>query len=93
LADRAIVNAATTLLDSPAHEARGLAFRAMSSKDKAASRIGFEFRLFKREGTLGYAPSSAAGQDYTVSAMGLDIVPVEMADPLYRRLHKTEAAP
>jgi cyanophycinase len=96
LADRAIVNAMSTLLDSPVREARGLAFHvpaATGAAATAAARIGFEFRLFKRAGTTGYAPSAAHGEGYTILEMGLDILPVEMAAPLYTPLSRTKGTP
>lgn len=87
LADRAFVNAMTTLLDSPKREALGLAFRP---SERDAKDPGTEFRLYKRPGTHGYAPSSRAGEEFTVIGMGLDLTPVLMASPLYQPVPKAD---
>jgi len=85
LGDGDVISAMTTLLDSPAVEARGLAFgvpKAAAKRDQAALP-GFEFRLFKAAGTHGYFHSIGGGEQYSVINLGLDIVPVKMASPLY----------
>jgi cyanophycinase len=87
LADRAFVNTMTTLLDSPKREALGLAFRP---SERDAKNTGTEFRLYKRPGTRGYAPSSRAGEEFTVIGMGLDLTPVLMASPLYQPVPKAD---
>ncbi len=85
LGDRTIVNAMSTLLDSREREAKGLAFRPANTKEAAGdeARTGFEFRLTKRADTYGYAPKSGEGADYGVINIGLDVLPVKMASPLY----------
>ncbi|MBL8521224.1 MAG: cyanophycinase [Betaproteobacteria bacterium] len=83
LGDRAFVNAMTTLLDSPKREALGVAFRP---SERDGQNPGIEFRLTKRPGTHGYAPSSRLGEEFTVVGMGLDLTPVLMASPLYQPL-------
>ncbi len=87
LGDNTIVNAMSALLDSPAEQTLGLAF----APDKgAASGIGFEFRLYKANGTHGYFSTASGGENYTVIRMGLDVKPVRLANPLYSPL--SEAA-
>jgi cyanophycinase len=89
LGDGTIVNAMAQLLDSPKMEARGLAFSFSTKKDKSdikreeASDIGFEFRLYKRADTTGYFSTALGGDDYTIISMGLDVIPVRLASPLY----------
>jgi cyanophycinase len=83
LGDSMILNAMSELVDSPATETRGLAF---SVKDLKDSNIGFEFRLFKTADTRGYFTSAAGGEDYSIIRMGLDVMPVKFADPLYQPL-------
>ncbi len=92
LGDNTILFAMSELLDSPAAEARGIAFSAFSAgragRGSAATAgepedIGFEFRLFKTASTLGYFTSKLGGEDYSILRMGLDILPVQMANPLY----------
>jgi cyanophycinase len=83
LGDSTILNAMSELVDSPVSETRGLAF---SVKDLKDSNIGFEFRLFKTADTRGYFTSAAGGEDYSIIRMGLDVMPVKFADPLYQPL-------
>lgn len=89
LGDNTILFAMSELLDSPAAETRGIAFsagrtgRSQATTPAEAEDIGFEFRLFKTASTVGYFTSKLGGEDYSILRMGLDIVPVKMAKPLY----------
>ncbi|MBC7623657.1 MAG: cyanophycinase [Aeromicrobium sp.] len=89
LGDNTVLFAMSELLDSPASESRGIAFSAGRAVAKVATAadegedIGFEFRLFKTAATLGYFTSKLGSEDYSILRMGLDIVPVQMAKPLY----------
>lgn len=89
LGDNTILFAMSELLDSTAAESRGIAFSAgrAGSNVKPSSgeshHLGFEFRLFKTASTHGYFTSKLGGEDYSIVQMGLDIVPVQMANPLY----------
>jgi cyanophycinase len=88
LGDGTLLNAMAELVDSAATETRGLAFTpsagVVSSGANSGTNLGFEFRLFKNPQTRGYYASASGGEDYTVSKMGLDVVPVQMATPLYQ---------
>jgi cyanophycinase len=92
LGDATLLNAMTELVDSTANETRGLAFSPPATSagnrrarpNEADTNLGFEFRLFKKEKTHGFYASALGGEDYTVVQMGLDIVPVNMATPLYQ---------
>jgi cyanophycinase len=89
LGDNTILFAMSELLDSPAGETRGIAFsagrtgRSPVTAPVKAEDVGFEFRLFKTASTVGYFTSKLGGEDYSILRMGLDIVPVQMAKPLY----------
>ncbi|MFG6433823.1 cyanophycinase [Roseateles sp. LYH14W] len=83
LGDNTIVTAMAQLLDSPAPEVRGLAFRARPRPADAAPDVGFEFRLRKAPGLVGWFSGALGGEDYTVLKARLDVVPVRMATPLF----------
>ena len=61
-------------------EVIGLAFD--TSEGAANPRLGFEFRLSRTPRSLAW--SDPAGGTLTVSGVRLDVLPVRMADPLYR---------
>ena len=88
LGDNTIVHAMGALLDSSALETRGLAFAtdANNANNATNSEIGFEFRLYKTKDTRGYFSSARGNEDYSIIRMGLDVVPVRMASPLYAPL-------
>ena len=85
LGDGDVINAMTTLIDSPALETRGIAFSVAKSGSGATARaaLGFEFRLYKSEGTHGYFHSAGGAEHYSVINLRLDLAPVKMASPLY----------
>ncbi|MCE2988903.1 MAG: cyanophycinase [Burkholderiales bacterium] len=78
LGDGVFVNAMTSLVDSPATELRAIAFAP-----GLENRTGFEFRLHKTSGTLGYFESAGGGERYSVVKLALDVEPIRMASPLY----------
>lgn len=78
LGDGVFLNAMTSLVDSPATELRGIAFAP-----GLENRTGFEFRLHKTSGTLGYFDSAGGGERYSVVKLALDVEPIRMASPLY----------
>ncbi len=90
LGDGDVINAMTTLVDSPASETRGIAFSVVKSAAGVAAgdALGFEFRLYKvagtqAAGTHGFFHSTGGGEHYSVINMGLDLMPIKMASPLY----------
>ena len=83
LGDNTIVTAMAQLLDGPAAEVRGLAFRANARAGDMAPDVGFEFRLYKGPGLVGWFSGALGGEDYTVLKARLDVVPVRMATPLF----------
>jgi cyanophycinase len=86
LGDNSIVTAMAQLLDSPAPEVRGLAFRARPRPGDLAPDLGFEFRLYKGPGLVGWFSGALGGEDYTVLKARLDVMPVRMATPLFTPL-------
>lgn len=91
LGDNAIVNAMAQLVDSPDRELRGLAFNGRALVQGARTpvvdsepQLGFEFRLHKGADTLAWFTGAWGGEDYTLSRVYLDVLPVRMAAPLYR---------
>ena len=86
LADNAIVTAMAQLLDGPAPEVRGLAYRAKPRPGDPAPQLGFEFRLYKGPGLVGWFSGAQGGEDYTVLKARLDVMPVRMAAPLFTPL-------
>jgi cyanophycinase len=82
LGDGTIVTAMAQLLDSPAPEVRGLAYRVHARAGDAAPDVGFEFRLYKGPGLVGWFSGALGGEDYTVLKARLDVTPVRVATPL-----------
>ncbi len=86
LADNAIVTAMAQLLDGPAPDVRGLAFRAKPRPGDLQPDLGFEFRLYKGPGLVGWFSGALGGEDYTVLKARLDVIPVRVAQPLFTPL-------
>ena len=83
LADGAMLRGMTYALDGPSVEVRGLAFDARP--EAAAPRdLGFEFRFSRVPGTSGWFSSALGNEAYTIENVRLDVVPVKVAQPLYR---------
>ena len=83
LGDSTITTAMAQLLDSPLPEVRGLAYRAKPRAGDMAPDLGFEFRLYKGPGLVGWFSGALGGEDYTVLKARLDVIPVRMAQPLF----------
>ncbi|MFT7772853.1 cyanophycinase [Roseateles sp.] len=86
LGDGCILQALTQLLDGPAPEVRGLAYRANPRPGDPKPDIGFEFRLRRGPGLVGWCSAHRGGDDYTVLGARLDVVPVRVAHPLFTPL-------
>lgn len=83
LAAGVLVQSMVRIVDGKATEARGLAFDP--SPEAAAPRdLGFEFRLSRRADTLGWYDPVASADAYTLANLRLDVVPVRVAQPLFR---------
>jgi cyanophycinase len=78
-----IVNAMSELVDSRAKEIRGLAYDAQPKADDPLAALGFEFRLYKGDGTVAWYTDVSGADAYTIGNVYLDVTPVRMAQPLY----------
>ncbi|MDR7333284.1 cyanophycinase [Roseateles asaccharophilus] len=83
LADNTIVTAMSQLLDGRSPEVRGLAYRVRPRPGDLSPELGFEFRLYKGLGTMGWFSNALGSDDYTVLKVRLDVTPVRMAAPLF----------
>jgi cyanophycinase len=83
LGTNTVREAMTRLLESPAKEARGLAFDPAAPVDDPLAALGFEFRFHKVPGTRGWHSSAGDGEKYTIVDLRLDVTPVRVARPLY----------
>jgi cyanophycinase len=89
LSEGTLLDAMSELVDSRATETRGIAFEVNTATSagataQAASDTGFEFRLYKTRDTIAYLAATRGDDDYSIERLGLDVVPVAMAKPLYR---------
>jgi cyanophycinase len=78
-----IVFAMSELVDGQATEVRGLAYDARPARDDPRSDLGFEFRLYKGDGTLAWYSDASGADAYTIANVYLDVTPVRVAQPLY----------
>jgi len=83
LADNTLVTAMSQLLDGRSPEVRGLAYRVRPRPGDLSPELGFEFRLYKGPGMVGWFSNALGGDDYTVLKARLDVIPVRMASPLF----------
>lgn len=86
LGDGSIVTAMAQLLEGPTSEVRGLAYRAKPRPGDLSPELGFEFRLYRGPGTVGWLSGALGSDDYTVLKTRLDVIPVRMASPLFTQL-------
>jgi len=89
LGDTTIVNAMAHLIDSPLAEVKGLAFSGKRLANDPAPDLGFEFRLYKSEGSVAWFTGAFGGEDYTVLKLRLDVQPVLIKRPFYTPLSAT----
>jgi cyanophycinase len=78
-----IAHAMSALVDSRATELKGLAYDAMPRAGDPLAALGFEFRLYKGEGTVAWFTDTSGADAYTIKDVYLDVTPVRMAQPLY----------
>ena len=83
LGDTIVVRLMSNLIDNTQKAVIGLAFSAPGNKS-AKPELGFEFNFRKGSDSLGYFTSALGGEDYTVTNIYLDVIPVQMSKPLYR---------
>ena len=78
-----IVLAMSELVDSRKNEVRGLAYDPRPTQDEPLADLGFEFRLYKGDGTLAWYTDAGGADAYTIDDVYLDVTPVRVAQPLY----------
>ena len=78
-----IVHAMSSLVDSRATELKGLAYDAKPRAGDPLAALGFEFRLYKGDGTVAWYTDASGADAYTIKDVYLDVTPVRMAQPLY----------
>lgn len=71
------------LIDASYPELRGLSFDPRAQGTDPLAALGFEWRLYKAPGSIGWTSPEGGDEDYTVHRLGLDVQPVRMAQPLY----------
>ena len=82
LANTAVVELISNLIESPARSLKGLAF---DSRSKSSS-LGFEFHFQKTPESQGYFSSQSGMDSFTVSGIRLDVHPIKVKKPLYQEL-------
>lgn len=83
LANRVLSTAMGLLIDGNFNEVRGLSFDPRARDDDPQAALGFEWRLYKAPGSVGWTSDEGGGEDYTVHRLALDVDPVRMARPLF----------
>jgi cyanophycinase len=84
LADSALVGAMIHVVDGESAEVRGLAFERRADLPPALAPLGFEFRLYRGEGTRGWYTGAFGNEAYTLAGVLLDVTPVRVTLPPYR---------
>ncbi|MBW4657821.1 MAG: cyanophycinase [Drouetiella hepatica Uher 2000/2452] len=84
LENTAVVDLMANLIDNSHKEAIGLAFT--QAVDVPEPDLGFEFKFYKQSDSLGYYTGTFGGEDYSVENVHLDITPIQMGQPLYKKL-------
>jgi len=74
------------LLEGPAPEVLGLAYRHQPPPQDAMPSVGFEFRLYRAPDLVGWRDATPGGDGYTLLGARLDVIPVRVALPLYTPL-------
>lgn len=92
LGDTTIVNAMAHLIDSARDELRGVAFSGQRRDGDSQPDLGFEFRLYKGAGSVGWSTGALGGEDYTVLKIRLDVRPVTILRPFYAPLEAASGA-
>ncbi len=86
LAEGCLQAALAQLLEGTADEVRGLAYQHLQPAQARQFDIGFEFRLWRAPGLIGWREATAAGDRYTLLGARLDVIPVRLALPLHTPL-------
>ncbi|MFG6413664.1 cyanophycinase [Roseateles sp. DC23W] len=86
LGDGCLRAALQQLLDGPSGEVFGLACRARPQPDDRMPDVGFEFRLRRGPGLVGWCSGGSGSGDCTVQGAWLDVAPVRLATPMFTPL-------
>lgn len=86
LGEGCFLAAMVQLLEGAFDEVQGLAYRAWPARGERAGDIGFEFRLQRTPGLVGWRSAARGCEEYTVLGVRLDVVPVRVAEPLFTPL-------
>ena len=84
LGDSTIVAAMAKLIDSAAPELRGLAVQGLADAADTQPDLGFEFRLYKGAGSIGWCSSASGAEECTLLNLRLDVLPLMLTRPFYR---------
>jgi cyanophycinase len=87
LGEGAVLRGMSFVLDGPAAEIHGLAYDARPGAS-APRDLGFEFRFYRGPDTAGWYADVHGDDTYTIANVRLDVVPVKVAQPLYKPLQK-----
>lgn len=88
LANTAVVELMSQLMESKQTVAKGLAF---GDQNSIKGRLGYEFVFTKKTDSTAYFSSSSGAETFTLLNLNLDIYPVQMTTPLYLRLDSRES--
>jgi cyanophycinase len=89
LGEGAVLRAMSFVLDGPTAEIRGLAYDARPAAS-APRDLGFEFRFYRGLDTAGWYADVRGDDAYTIVNVRLDVVPVQVAQPLYKPLQNPQ---
>jgi cyanophycinase len=88
LANTAVVELMSQLMESKQTVAKGLAF---GDQNSTKGQLGYEFIFTKKTDSTAYFSSSSGAETFTLLNLNLDIYPVQMTTPLYLRLDSRES--
>ncbi len=83
LANTAVVELMSQLMESTQQQAKGLAF---SDHRGMKPLLGFEFTFSKMPDSRAYFSSASGAEAFTLIGLKLDVVPVKMTEQLYQAL-------
>lgn len=83
LGDNVVAGAMGLLIDATYDELRGIAFDPRPAPGDTLAALGYEFRLYKGAGSVGWYSDASGGEDYTVRDLRLDLRPIRLAQPMY----------
>ena len=83
LGNTTVIDLLGTLMESVNPVATGLAFNGFEASKQSVD--GFEFQFMRDERSLGWYTEAYGGDDYTVVNIRLDIHPIRINGPLFKR--------